>query len=230
MTAPTFASSLEIQDEPEPHDDEDDDDHGSHDRYPSHADRFAFWKSFLAVSRRHSTINAGQFLLNTLTFFLPGIVPYSVQHFEDSQRALHYLTVTQLVAQTLGTILSGWKQNRSVWLQLFVFTVLWIPTVTLSFINNAEFQHSNQMHSGVPIALNALVNLAYGYSSTTFYHLVNADAASAPEGSCEEEDDHPHKGKDDPHIASRVLGSWNQLGAMTGSLVAYILVQQGAIS
>jgi hypothetical protein len=157
-----------------------------------------------------------------------------VQHFDDSQRALHYLTVTQLIAQTLGTMLSGWKQFRSVWIQLMVFATLWIPMVIFSFLNNTDFQHSNQMHSAVPITLNASLNLAYGYSSTTFYHLVHTSAASAAAGEDGDDDIDENQShtsnKDEAHIASRVLGSWNQLGAMTGSLVAYFLVQHGAVS
>jgi hypothetical protein len=232
MTNPTFASSLEIQDELEPHDDVDSDGHHYHPI--TETDLFAFWNSFMIVSRQHTAINAGQFLLNAMTFFLPGIVPYSVQHFDDSQRALHYLTVTQLIAQTLGTMLSGWKQFRSVWIQLMVFATLWIPMVIFSFLNNTDFQHSNQMHSAVPITLNASLNLAYGYSSTTFYHLVHTSAASAAAGEDGDDDIDENQShtsnKDEAHIASRVLGSWNQLGAMTGSLVAYFLVQHGAVS
>ena len=202
----------------------------------------AFLYTFWAITRQHATLNAGQFLLNALTFFLPGIVPYAIQHFEDSQRALHYLTVTQLIGQTLGAMASGWKQYRNVWLQLAIFGVLWIPTVLLSFVNNRDFQHTNQLHSAVPIALNAVLNFVYGYSSTTFYHLVHADAAAAASSVSEDPDNDHDDGEHDnhqnntnnsgsnPHLASRVLGSWNQLGAMLGSLIAYFLVEKGAIS
>ena len=226
-----------------------------HQLLPSSSSWSSFLLTFVAITRQHAVLNAGQFLLNALTFFLPGIVPYSVQHFEHSQRALHYLTVTQLIGQTLGAMASGWKQYRQVGWQLGLFTVLWLPTVILSFVNNESFQESNQLHSAVPITLNAMLNFVYGYSSTTFYHLVHADAAAAasvlPSTSSATEDevleaeisDHENNSHDegyhennstnnnnDPHVASRVLGSWNQLGAMLGSLVAYALVENGAIS
>jgi hypothetical protein len=122
-------------------------------------------------------------------------------------------------------MVSGWKQCRHVWIQLLVFASLWIPTAALSFANSGEFQHSNQMHSAVPITFNALLNFAYGYSSTTFYHLVHTDASKGDENNEKKE-----LKIDDPHIASRVLGSWNQLGAMLGSLIAYGLVEKGVIS
>jgi hypothetical protein len=162
------------------------------------------------------------------------------------------LTVTQLIAQTLGTVVSGWKQSRSVWTQLIVFGILWIPTVILSFVNNTNFQHSSQLNSALPITLNALLNFGFGYSSTIFYHLVHADeeqaAATAAAASQDAnvstggvitvlrqedvDDDNimDHSPHHDPHIASRVLGSWKQLGAMIGSLIAYFLVVNGAIS
>jgi hypothetical protein len=216
-------AAFEIQEEAPPADENDhDDDHDHSSTSPS------FFASFLTVSKRHATINGGQFLLNLLTFFLPGIVPYSIQNFEDSQRALHYMTVTQLIAQTLGAVASGWKQSRSVAGQLIVFGILWIPTVVLSFVNNTDFQHASQRNSAVPITLNALLNFAYGYSSTVFYHLVHAAAAAVPEG--EATNERGGSSGSDPHIASRVLGSWNQLGAMIGSLIAFFLVENGAIS
>ena len=210
MTTPTsfVSSALEINEENyPPHDYENDEEH--HEQSKKHF--LSFLHTFWDVSRKHSILNGGQFVLNALTFFLPGIVPYSVQHFDNSQRALHFLTVTQLIAQTFGTMTSGYKQWKNVTLQLTIFVVLWIPTVILSFVNDTNFQHTNQVHSAVPITLNALLNFLYGYSSTTFYHLVHA------------------KDIDDPHVASRVLGSWNQLGAMLGSLIAYFLVTNGAI-
>jgi hypothetical protein len=209
MATPTshISSALDIHgDDGPPHDE---DEEHQHTRQSTLS--LSFWHTFWDVSRRHSAVNGGQFVLNALTFFLPGTVPYSVQHFDNSQRALHFLTVTQLIAQTCGTITSGWRQWRSVSLQLTIFVLLWIPTVTLSFVNDTDFQHANQTHSAVPITLNALLNFLYGYSSTTFYHLVHA------------------RDNDDPHVASRVLGSWNQLGAMLGSLIAYFLVTNGAI-
>lgn len=221
---PNHTAAFEIQEEAPPMDEQDDEHHHNHDATCSST---SFFYSFLTISKRHATINAGQFLLNLLTFFLPGIVPYSIQHFGDSQRALHYLTVTQLIGQTLGALASGWKQNRSVWLQLLLFGVFWIPTVVLSFVNDTAFQRVSQLHSAVPITLNAVLNFGYGYSSTTFYHLVHAEATAMAETSSLSSSS---SSSIDPHIASRVLGSWNQLGAMIGSLIAYLLVENGAIA
>ncbi|KAG7370090.1 hypothetical protein IV203_027836 [Nitzschia inconspicua] len=225
LQMPISSAAFEIQEEAPPADEHnyDSDDHQK--PLPS------FLVSFLTISNRYAIINGGQFLLNLLTFFLPGIVPYSIKNFDDPQRALHYLTVTQLIAQTLGALASGWKQSRSVCLQLLVFGILWIPTVVLSFINDTEFQSASQAHSAVPITLNALLNFSYGYSRTVFYHLVHADATAGAAVLDETSETVQRRSSgNDPHIASRVLGSWNQLGAMIGSLFAYVLVEKGAIS
>jgi len=222
---------------------------------------------FVRMSKKHWTLNSAQCVLNVLTFFLPGVVPFSVQHYQDPQRALHFLTVTQLLGQTLGIVFSGYYQNTSVVAQLILFVLLWIPTVTLSIVNNTDFQ-SIQQHSAVPITINALLQFLYGYSSTTFFHLVNREASASqassnddsaeivrdgrglvPESPIEldhkQQQDDPNPDEindgevydddddddgDDPHIASRILGTYNQIGAMMGSLVAYFLVEYKVIS
>jgi hypothetical protein len=256
MTQPptTVSAFFEIQEEEIPPLEEEEEHNHIHNdnNYPtmtSNIQSFSFWTLFWTMSQRHAKCNAGQFWLNLGTFFLPGIVPYSIRNFDNSQQALHYLTVTQLIGQTLGTIISGWKQSRSVWVQLTVFGILWIPTVILSLINNTTFQTSSQLHSAVPITLNALLNFGYGYSSTIFFHLVHADEAAAaaaavvngtlitttaPPPASNNDDTMIHHPPlhchHDPHIASRVLGSWKQLGAMLGSLIAYLLVVNGVIS
>lgn len=181
-----------------------------------------FLSSLRFYTRRHFQLNAGQFLLCAMTFFLPGIVPYSIQNFDNSQLALHFLTVTQLIGQTLGIVLSGFKQYRHIWLQFTVFALLWIPTVALSFVNDTSFQSTSQANSAVPITLNALLNFVYGYSSTTMFHLVHADASASAVGKSSDE------GKNS-HLASMVMGTWHQVGAMLGSLVAYFLVDRGVV-
>jgi hypothetical protein len=169
-----------------------------------------FWGSFLSTTVEHSHLNAAQLVLNALTFFLPGVVPFSVQHFPDSQSALHYLTVSQLLAQTLGILLSGKWQYSNVWIQILAVVVVWIPTVVFSIVNDEAF-HETQVHAALPITFSAILNFLYGYSSTTFFHLVASKSAEKSQS------------------AARVMGTWHQVGAMVGSLVGYFLIQSKII-
>jgi hypothetical protein len=169
-----------------------------------------FWSPFFTTTMEHFHVNAAQFVLNALTFFLvPGVVPFSIQHFPGSNSILHYLTVSQILAQTFGILLSGKWQYSKVWIQILAVVVVWIPTVVLSILNDEVF-HETQVNAVLPITLIVILNFLYGYSTTNFFHLVTSKSADAPQ-------------------SARVLGAWNQLGAMSGSLVGYFLVHNKVI-
>jgi hypothetical protein len=212
--------------------------------------------SFWEITYLNSTLNASQFTLNALTFFLPGVVPYSVLNEDDEKNnstdSLRYLIVFQLVAQTLGVLVSssGGSSSGQSWLyngknvtvqrQLGCFFLfLWIPMVLLSLNNEIKFG------IGIPISLNTLLNFSYGYCNTSWFHLlVNHH---------QEHYQHHHhwnEGKGDAvdsiamtnkmtypkNIGSvstasavRIMGTWHQIGATIGSAIAFGLVQSAAI-
>ena len=181
--------------------------------------RLDFWNVFLhiATDARFREANAVQFIINAMMFFLPGVVPYSVSYFPNPELALHYQTVVQLLAQTIAILLTGLPftniRNTQVGYQLIVAIVFWIPTVVLCVHNNRDF-HTSQANSALPIALYAAFAFVYGYTSTTCFQVVSAR--------CEED-------KDNGAHVSRVLGLLNQMGAMLGSIVGYLVVQNGKI-
>mmetsp|Transcript_5105 Transcript_5105/g.14827 ORF Transcript_5105/g.14827 Transcript_5105/m.14827 type:complete len:511 (+) Transcript_5105:313-1845(+) len=199
------------------------------------SDQLSFWET----SSLNSVLNTAQCILNILTFFLPGIVPYSVRDTSKDEsynaEALRYLVVSQLVAQTLGVLASSIGcssdgvphflnchkrsgsdiDNTTVKYQLgCLFFLLWIPLVVLSF------QPEMQLGIGLPIFLNAALNFAYGYFNTKWFHLL-------AERNCDRQD---NEDRDAPtSLAVRVMGTWHQIGATIGSAIAFELVQNGVL-
>eukprot|EP00533_Pseudo-nitzschia_delicatissima_P002243 CAMPEP_0116106060 /NCGR_PEP_ID=MMETSP0327-20121206/15421_1 /TAXON_ID=44447 /ORGANISM="Pseudo-nitzschia delicatissima, Strain B596" /LENGTH=489 /DNA_ID=CAMNT_0003598621 /DNA_START=20 /DNA_END=1489 /DNA_ORIENTATION=+ len=157
-----------------------------------------------------------QLLLNALTFFLPGVAPFSVYHFPNPNHALQYLTISQLVAQTIGITMTGIERLRSekLYALLVVSSLVWIPLVVLSVVNNTSNFHSLQQNAALPITLNAIFNLLYGYLSTTCFQVVGSRCKDGENGE---------------HV-TRVLGFLNQVGSMTGSIVGYLVVTKGELS
>ena len=180
--------------------------------------QFAFWKVLLPIATdpRFREANLVQLILNAITFFLPGVAPFSVAHFPNPQLALQYLTISQLVAQTIGIAMTGIQSLRSERLTaLLIASILaWIPTVVLSVVNQTDSFHSLQEHAAVPIAFNFVFNLLYGYVSTTCFQVVGSRCKDGENGE---------------HI-TRVLGFLNQVGSMTGSIVGYLSVTKGGLS
>ena len=97
---------------------------------------------------------------------------------------------------------------------LVVSSLVWIPVVVLSIVNNTSNFHSLQQNAALPIALNAVFNLLYGYVSTTCFQVVGSR--------CKDEENGEH--------VTRVLGFLNQVGSMTGSIVGYLVVTKGGLS
>jgi len=193
---------------------------GHHD---SDDERMVFhWTSFWSGTRSHCHENAAQFCINGMDFILPGIVPFSVQHFPNASEALHYLVVAMLMAQTCGIVLSAVWQCQRIWIHVAVFCVFWIPTVILSIVNDTTF-HTLPANSAVPIVLNAVCNFLFGYSSTALFHMV--------EHNNDDDNDSDDNGlpKQSSQVVARVMGTWSQVGAMVGGLIAFFLVQYKAI-
>jgi hypothetical protein len=213
--------------------------------------------SLWEITSLNSTLNAAQFTLNALTFFLPGVVPYSVLHEDDEENnntdALRYLIVFQLVAQTLGVLVSSsggsssgqnWlykDKNVAVQCQLgCFFLLLWIPMVFLSLNNEMKFG------IGLPISLNTLLNFSYGYCNTSWFHLLvnhqhqelhqhhhhwNEDKGDAVDSITTTNEMKCLKsiGGVSTTSAVRIMGTWHQIGATIGSAIAFGLIQGGAI-
>jgi len=213
--------------------------------------------SFWEITSLNSTLNAAQFTLNALTFFLPGVVPYSVLNEDDEENSntdsLRYLIVFQLVAQTLGVLVSSsgssssgqnWlykDKNVAVQRQLGCFFLfLWIPMVFLSLNNEIKFG------IGLPISLNTLLNFSYGYCNTSWFHLL----VNHQHQEHHQHHHHWNEGEGDAvdsitmtnemkylkniggvstTSAVRIMGTWHQIGATIGSAIAFGLVQSGAI-
>lgn len=213
--------------------------------------------SFREITSLNSTLNAAQFTLNALTFFLPGVVPYSVLNEDDEENnntdSLRYLIVFQLVAQTLGVLVSSsgssssgqnWlykDKNVAVQRQLGCFFIfLWIPMVFLSLNNEIKFG------IGLPISLNTLLNFSYGYCNTSWFHLL----VNHQHQEHHQHHHHWNEGEGDAvdsitmtnemkylkniggvstTSAVRIMGTWHQIGATIGSAIAFGLVQSGAI-
>jgi len=213
--------------------------------------------SFWEITSLNSTLNAAQFTLNALTFFLPGVVPYSVLNEDDEENSntdsLRYLIVFQLVAQTLGVLVSSsgssssgqnWlykDKNVAVQRQLGCFFIfLWIPMVFLSLNNEIKFG------IGLPISLNTLLNFSYGYCNTSWFHLL----VNHQHQEHHQHHHHWNEGEGDAvdsitmtnemkylkniggvstTSAVRIMGTWHQIGATIGSAIAFGLVQSGAI-
>jgi len=213
--------------------------------------------SFWEITSLNSTLNAAQFTLNALTFFLPGVVPYSVLNEDDEENSntdsLRYLIVFQLVAQTLGVLVSSsgssssgqnWlykDKNVAVQRQLGCFFLfLWIPMVFLSLNNEIKFG------IGLPISLNSLLNFSYGYCNTSWFHLL----VNHQHQEHHQHHHHWNEGEGDAvdsitmtnemkylnniggvstTSAVRIMGTWHQIGATIGSAIAFGLVQSGAI-
>lgn len=180
--------------------------------------QFAFWRVLgpIATDPRFREANIVQLCLNAMAMFLPGIAPFSVAHFPDANLALQYLTISQLVAQTVGIAATGIRSLKSEKLTLWlVGTVLiWIPIVVLSILNdNFPSFHGNQAGAAAPITFNAIFNLLYGYVSTTCFQVVGAR--------CQDGENGEH--------ATRVLGFLNQVGSMTGSIAGYLVVTKAGL-
>ena len=205
--------------------------------------------SFWRMTFHNSTLNAAQFLLNALTFFLPGIVPYSVRSEHDdsqSSNALQYLIVFQLVAHTLGVLASsrggsgstssGETTRKIVQCQLAnFFLFLWIPMVFLSLSREKRFGVT------VPILWNTLLNFTYAYCNTSWFH-VSVDHHHHHQGEQEpkdtiisvDEESSDSMSINNPESVStmsavRIMGTWHQIGATSGSAIAFAMIQSGAI-
>ena len=179
--------------------------------------QFDFWKVLLPIAKdpRFREANKVQLTLNALAFFLPGVVPFSVAHFPNPELALQYLTISQLVAQTIGISITGILSLRTERLTalLIVGILIWIPVVVLSIMNPLDSFSSRQENATLPIVLNALFQFLYGYLSTTCFQVVGSRCKDGENGE---------------HV-TRVLGFLNQVGSMAGSIVGYLVVTQGGI-
>lgn len=209
-------------------------------------DSLSFWE----ITYLNSTLNAAQFFLNALTFFLPGIVPYSVLKDDNEKKsssdALQYLIVFQLVAQSLGVLASSShgngagqnflykEQHLAAGYQLAsFFLLLWIPMVSLSL------KHQKNFGIGVPIFFNTFINFAYCYCNTSWFHMLVHDRNQQHHY----EHHHSNEGRGDSfasiilrdemkHLngvstmsSVRVMGTWHQIGATIGSAIAFGLIQ-----
>ncbi len=219
---------------------------------PSHESSSSFWR----MTYLNSTLNAAQFILNALTFFLPGIVPYSVRNQHDdegnkSSNALQYLIVFQLVAHTLGVLASSRGGNRStsgettrkiVQCQLgSFFLFLWIPMVFFSLSREKRFGVT------IPIVWNTLLNFTYAYCNTSWFHFsVNHHNHKGDQGyhsirdnakdtiiSVNEESSDSMSIKNIESVSTtsavRIMGTWHQIGATFGSAIAFAMIQSAAI-
>lgn len=215
------------------------------------------FSSFWRMTYLNSTLNAAQFILNALTFFLPGIVPYSVRNEHDdednqSSNALQYLIVFQLVAHTLGVlassrggITSGETTTKIIQCQLgSFFLFLWIPMVFFSLSKEKRFGVT------IPIVWNTLLNFTYAYCNTSWFHVsvhhhhhqeqqyshsigdsTNDTFISVSE---EESSDSLYSSNNTDEAVSttsavRIMGTWHQIGATFGSVVAFAMIQSAAI-
>ena len=221
----------------------------SHHNLPSHQSHPSTPKkslSFWEMTYLNFTLNAAQFMLNALTFFLPGIVPYSVRgdDEDESNTALQYLIVFQLVAQTLGVFASsrsskssGQTTNDTVKCQLrSFFLLLWVPLVFLSLSNQKKFGVM------IPIFLNTLLNFAYTYCNTLWFHFSvhRHKEHYRPIGGKDDTVASINKANEPTHLnnagaavsttsAARIMGTWHQIGAMLGSAIAFVIVQSETI-
>ena len=197
--------------------------------------------SFWEMTYLNSTLNASQFILNAMTFFLPGIVPYSVRNEYDeknkSSDALQYLIVFQLVAQTLGVLASSCggssgsscettKSNVKRQVGSF-FLFLWIPMVFLSFNNRKKFGVV------IPIFFNTTLNFASAYCNTSWFHFSvhhHHPIGRTKEDTKANEAIYLENGKYvSTTSVTRIMATWHQIGATVGSAIAFAIIQSAAI-
>ncbi|MES1912059.1 MAG: hypothetical protein MHM6MM_004399 [Cercozoa sp. M6MM] len=180
-------------------------------------ERPSFWRSFwhIASHSNYRRFVFVQFWINLLAMFLPGTAPLAVQRLKGNENGsiLHWMIVSQLLAQTFGIIMTGFRtfRCRERLLHLTVIaTGLWFAMLGFIVDNKRITTKSRAM----PILMvNGGYQLLYGFISTAVW--IAVAERILPQ----------HKGE---HV-TRVVGTVNQIGAFVGALAAYFLTRDGTL-
>ncbi|MDP2437741.1 MAG: hypothetical protein Q8P67_18525 [archaeon] len=150
-----------------------------------------------------------QVWINTLYYFLKGLVNYSVAHYPHADSMVFWLNALAMLFDSLGRFSTGLVRIYMINTMSIIHTALW------TFLTIASCMTKDPLAfpwgGYLIIAVNSIYVFLYTYEDTVIYQsiperLVNSNPRFV-------------------HQICRITGICNQLGSFTGALLSFFLVQ-----